>query len=88
MGNEVEVKQDTTSQGQVNAENNAALIANQNGAARATSIIPTKGSLEPLRPTKSTISTEEIHIVHIIFFIGALYFLFSAMWKFGKKTKF
>ena len=56
--------------------------------ARPTSIESSKGSLEPLRSQTRLLENEHIHIVHILFFIGALFFLFAGMWKFGKKTKF
>jgi hypothetical protein len=89
---DVKIKEDTTSQEQVNnGEVSKELIGQpikNIGPEKVTSIIPKKGNLEPLRPTGETLTGEHIHIVHIVIFVLALFFLFSGMWIKGKKTKF
>ena len=92
MGNEkeIEVKVDTTAQGELVKGEAKDLVVNAEAKTleRPTSIEPHKGAIEPLRPTTPLLEGEHIHFVHIVVFVVALVFLFGSMWKFGKKTKF
>jgi hypothetical protein len=84
MGNEEQVKVDTTSQAKAEE---TALIVKPSGE-RPTSYVTTKNQLQPLRPTAGLLSDESIHIVHIIIFVLLLFVLYVGMWKKGKKTNF
>lgn len=90
MGNEEQVKVDTTSQAAATgtAEVTGALVAKTAEGARPTSYVTSKNPLEPVRPAKAYLSENSIHFVHIVIFVVILLALFYGMWTQGKKTKF